>query len=61
MKIEQLLRLIVIAIVILVAFSLLGYVLRFGSLLLGIGLKILVLLLIVAVILRFVEALRKRL
>ena len=60
MKIEQLLRLIVIAIVLLVAFSLLGFVLRFGSVLLGIGLKILVLLLIVAVVLRFIEALRKR-
>lgn len=60
MRIEQLLRLIVVAIVLMVAFSLLGFVLRFGSVLLGIGLKVLVLLLIVAVILRFIEALRKR-
>ncbi len=60
MKVEQLLRLIVIAIVLVIAFSLLGFVLRFGSVLLGIGLKILVLLLIIAVILRFFEALRKK-
>ncbi len=59
MKIEHILRLIVIAIVLVVAFSLLGWILEFGSMLVGIGLRVLILLLMVAVILRFIQALRK--
>ena len=59
MRIEHILRLIVIAIVLVVAFSLLGWILEFGSMLVGIGLRVLILLLMVAVILRFIQALRR--
>jgi hypothetical protein len=58
MKLEQILRLIVVAIVLMVAFSLLGFLLRIGSVLLGLGVKILVILLLVAVVLRFIDLLR---
>ena len=58
MKLEQVLRLIVIAIVLMVAFSLLGFLLRIGSVLLGLSVKILVVLLLVAVVLRFIDLLR---
>jgi hypothetical protein len=60
MKLEQILRLIVVAIVLMVAFSLLGYLLRIGSFLLGISIKVLIVLLLVAVVLRFVDLLRRR-
>lgn len=60
MRIEHILRLIVIAIVLVVAFSLLGWILEFGSMLVSIGLRVLILLLMVAVILRFIQALRKK-
>ena len=59
MRIEHILRLIVIAIVLVVAFSLLGWILEFGSMLVGIGLRVLILLLMVAVILRLIQALRR--
>ena len=58
MKLEQILRLIVVAIVLMVAFSLLGFLLRIGSVLLGLGVKILILLLLVAVVLRFIDLVR---
>lgn len=58
MKLDQILRLIVVAIVLMVAFSLLGFLLRIGSVLLGLGVKILVILLLVAVVLRFIDLLR---
>lgn len=60
MKIEQLLRLLVIAIVLMIAFSVLGFVLKFGTVLLKVGVQILIFLLIVAVVLRFIEVLRNR-
>lgn len=59
-KIDQILRLIVIAIVLMVAFSLLGFILKIGSALLSIGFKILMILLVIAIILRFIAALRRR-
>ncbi|HEY5564140.1 MAG TPA: hypothetical protein VIL33_01025 [Rhodothermia bacterium] len=58
MKLDQILRLTVVAIVLMVAFSLLGFLLRIGSVLLGLGVKILVILLLVAVVLRFIDLLR---
>ena len=58
MKLDQILRLIVVAIVLMVAFSLLGFLLRIGSVLLGLGVKILIILLLVAVVLRFIDLLR---
>ncbi len=59
-KIDQILRLIVIAIVLMVAFSLLGFILKIGAALLSIGFKILMILLIIAIVLRFIELLRRR-
>ncbi len=58
MKLEQILRLIVVAIVLMVAFSLLAFVLKIGAVLLSLAVKILVLLLLVAVVLRFVDLIR---
>jgi hypothetical protein len=58
MKLDQILRLIVVAIVLMVAFSLLGFLLSVGSWLLGLAVKILVILLVVAVVLRFIDLLR---
>lgn len=58
MKLDQILRLIVVAIVLMVAFSLLGFLLRIGSVLIGLAVKILVILLLVAVVLRFIDLLR---
>ena len=60
MKIDQLLRLLVIAIVLMIAFSLLGFVLKFGTVLLKVGVKVLIFLLIIAVVLRFIEVLRNK-
>ena len=60
MKLEQLMRLIVIAIVLMVAFAVLGVVLKFGTVLLNIGIRVLFLLFVVAVILRLVEYIRSR-
>ncbi|HUF09240.1 MAG TPA: hypothetical protein VMO47_07970 [Rhodothermales bacterium] len=58
MKLDQILRLTVVAIVLMVAFSLLGFLLRIGSVLLGLGVKILVILLLIAVVLRFIDLVR---
>ena len=58
MKLDQILRLIVVAIVLMVAFSLLGFLLKIGSVLIGLSVKILVILLLVAVVLRFIDLLR---
>ena len=58
MKLDQVLRLIVVAIVLMVAFSLLAFLLQIGSFLLSLAVKILVVLLLVAVVLRFIDLLR---
>jgi len=58
MKLDQILRLVVVAIVLTVAFWLLGILLSIGSWLLGYAVKVLVVLLLVAVILRFIDLLR---
>jgi uncharacterized membrane protein len=60
MDVQQILRWIIMAIVLLVAVSLLTVILKFGFVLLAIAVKILLVLLIVAVILRFFSALQQR-
>jgi len=49
-----------VAIVLIVAIALLSALFKIGLALLGIGLKVLVLLLIVAAVLRFIELVRER-
>ncbi len=60
MDIQQILRWIVIAIVLVVAVSLLGAILQIGALLLKIGLRVLLILFLVALALRFFDLLRKK-
>lgn len=60
MLIQRLLQLLLIAIVVVVAVSLLSFLLRAATWLITIGLQLLVVLVVVAVILRFVEVLRAK-
>ena len=60
MTIQRILQFILVAIVLMVAFSLLVFLLRIGTVLLGLGLKLLLVLLIIAAILRFFELLAKK-
>ena len=60
MLIQRILNLMLVAIVLIVAFALLSVLFKIGLALLGIGLKVLVLLLIVAAVLRFIELARER-
>ncbi|CAN5585581.1 hypothetical protein BH23BAC4_BH23BAC4_15980 [soil metagenome] len=60
MNIQRILQIILIAIVLMVAFSLLSFLLKLGGVLLAIGLRLLVLLLVVAVVLRFIEMVGRR-
>ncbi|HET6568027.1 MAG TPA: hypothetical protein VFG50_08680 [Rhodothermales bacterium] len=60
MDVQQVLRWIIMAIVLLVAVALLTVILRVGVVLLWLALKILVVLLVIAVILRFVSAIKER-
>lgn len=60
MTIQRLLQFILVAIVLMVAFSLLVFLLRIGSVLLGLGLKLLLILLVIAAILRFFEFLAEK-
>ncbi|MEM1043565.1 MAG: hypothetical protein AAGI91_13160 [Bacteroidota bacterium] len=60
MTIQRILQVILVAIVLMVAFSLLVFLLRIGTVLLGLGLKILLCLLVVAAILRFFELLAQK-
>lgn len=60
MTIQRILQFILVAIVLMVAFSLLVFLLRIGSVLLGLGLKLLLILLIIAAILRFFEFLAEK-
>lgn len=60
MLIQRILQLLVIALVILVAVSLVMFLLNVGKVVLGLALKVLLLLLIVAAVLRFFEHLRNR-
>ena len=60
MLIQRILKLMLVAIVLIVALALLSVLFKVGIALLGIGLKVLVLLLIVAAVLRFFELVRER-
>ncbi len=60
MTLQRILQVILVAIVLMVAGSLLIFLLRIGTVLLGFGLKILLLLLVVAAILRFFELLAQK-
>ncbi|MEM6647953.1 MAG: hypothetical protein AAF730_17050 [Bacteroidota bacterium] len=60
MDVQQILRWIVIAIVLMVMFSLLGVILKVGGALLGIAVKVLVVLFVIAVILRLFGAIFRR-
>ena len=60
MTIQRILQFILVAIVLMVAFSLLVFLLRIGTVLLGLGLKLLLVLLVLAAILRFFELLAKK-
>jgi len=60
MTIQRILQFILVAIVLMVAFSLLVLLLRIGTVLLSIGLKLLLFLLVVAAILRFIELLANK-
>lgn len=60
MDIQQVLRWIVVAIVAIVAVSLLGAILKVGVVLLKFGLRVLVVLFLVAVALRFFDLLRQK-
>lgn len=59
MDIQQILRWVVIAIVLVVAVSLLGTILQIGAVLLKIGLRVLLILFLIAVVLRFFDLLRE--
>ena len=59
MNIQQILRWIMIAIVLLVAVALFSVILQFSSVFLGLALKGLLILLLVAVILRFISLLKQ--
>lgn len=60
MTIQRILQFILVAIVLMVAFSLLVFLLRIGTVLLGLGLKLLLILLVIAAILRFFELLAQK-
>lgn len=60
MTIQRILQVILVAIVLMVAFSLLVFLLKIGTVLLSFGLKLLLLLLVVAAILRFFELLAQK-
>jgi hypothetical protein len=60
MVLQRLLQFIFVAIVLMVAFSLLVFLLQIGKVLLSMGLRLLLILLVVAAILRFFDVLREK-
>lgn len=60
MDIQQILRWIVVAIVLVVAVSLFSFILKIGAAILGVALKVLLILLLVAIVLRFVGVLQHK-
>jgi hypothetical protein len=60
MNVEQILRWIVVAIVLIVAVSLFSVILKIGAVLLNVALKILLILLLIAIVLRFVGAAQRK-
>jgi len=59
-KIDQVIKLIIMAIVLMVAFSILGFIFDLARGLFGIGFKVLLILLVIAVVLRFIQAFKKK-
>lgn len=60
MLIQRLLQILLLAIVVMAAFSLLAFVLRLAGWLLGLAIQVVIVLVIVAAILRFVELIREK-
>jgi hypothetical protein len=60
MTLQRILQFVIVVIVLMVAFSLLVFLLQIGQALLSIGLRLLLFLLVIAAILRFFELLRQR-
>ncbi len=60
MLIQRLLQLVVIAIVVIAALGLLVFVLQLAGVLLGLAVKVLVVLVVAAAVLRFIELLRAK-
>ncbi len=60
MDIQQILRWIVVAIVLVVAVSLFSFILKIGAALLSVALKVLLILLLIAIVLRFVGVLQHK-
>lgn len=60
MVLQRLIQFIFVAIVLMVAFSLLVFLLQIGQVLLSVGLRLLIILLVVAAILRFFDVLREK-
>ena len=60
MLIQRLLQLLVLAIVLVAAFSLLAFVLKLAGWLLALAVRVIVVLLVVAAVLRFVELVRDK-
>jgi len=60
MTLQRIIQVILVIIVLMVAFSLLVFLLQIGQALLSIGLRLLFLLLVIAAILRFFELLRNK-
>ena len=60
MLIQRLLQILLLAIVLMAAFSVLAFVLKLGGWLLGLAVKVVVVLVIVAALLRLVELVREK-
>lgn len=60
MDIQQILRWIVVAIVLVVAVSLFSFILKVGAAILGVALRALLILLLIAIVLRFVGVLQNK-
>lgn len=60
MLIQRLLQILLLAIVVMAAFSLLAFVLKLAGWLLGLAVQVVLVLIVVAAVLRFVELLRQK-
>lgn len=60
MLIQRLLQILLLAIVVMAAFSLLAFVLKLAGWLLGLAVKVVLVLIVIAAILRFVELIRTK-
>lgn len=60
MLIQRLLQILLLAIVVMAAFSLLAFVLKLAGWLLGFAIKVVLVLVVIAAILRFIELIREK-